>query len=215
MPRRILCVLAGGRSSRFGVSKLDVHINRRPILTWLLDRLGEWADEHWLSLAPGQAAPPGGAAFERVVTDQSPYAGPLAAMADAMRFTANDDHIAFVAADKPLLEAWYLAALERLIDPRCGSAMGVWMWGERRGKYEPMPVVFHAGRARPMLQEKLAAGLRGPYQLVGATPIALHPLGTPNDPRMLLNLNTPEDLAALRKACGLPPAAIVVRNTHP
>ena len=204
MTRRILCVLAGGRSSRFGGSKLDVRVDRRPMLTWLLDRLGGWASEPWLSLAPGQEVPGGGGAFARTIVDTTPFEGPLAAMGQVLDLAEPTDHVAFVAADKPLIEPWYLASLDRLVaaQAEAAGAMGVWMSTPRRGCLEPLPVVFHAGRGGSLVRRALASGLRGPYELGRVGRIALHPLGAVGDAKMLLDLNTPEDLAALQKALG-------------
>jgi molybdenum cofactor guanylyltransferase len=111
-------VLAGGRSSRFGGSKLDEELDGTPILARAIDAVAMIADE--VLVAGGHELPglvPDGGGNRptiRLVADAEPFAGPLAALAGALD-QATGELAIVVGGDMPRLVPEVLQAmLERL-----------------------------------------------------------------------------------------------------
>ena len=99
----VVCVLAGGRSSRFGSDKAQLRVGAVPILTWhrqrVIEPLGMASMVSLPAAAPAPPAPPdppdpqaspaptmpeGAADYEFHVRDRQAYAGPLVAIADVL-----------------------------------------------------------------------------------------------------------------------------------
>ena len=107
MNRSIFCVLAGGRSSRFGRSKLDIHIDGEPILAYqarrgrrMLRELGR-TGQIWLSHQPDWNISEVVGDYDRLVVDPMAYIGPLQAMRTILAKAPPQAVVFFTAADMP------------------------------------------------------------------------------------------------------------------
>ena len=105
-------VLAGGRSSRFGGPKLAAELDGVTVLEHAIRAVEQVADE--ILVAGDQSNLPEGidARRIRVVVDEAPFAGPLAALAGALRAVTSELAIV-VGGDMPGLVP---AVLEAMID---------------------------------------------------------------------------------------------------
>ena len=152
-PRTILGILAGGRSRRFGSSKLDITIAGQPILQWQLHRLRPAVRGGvWLNLSPGQALPAGAGGFDRIVRDRSAHRGPLGGIAAMLAAARPGDIVVVVPVDMPLLEPGHLLRLVarlKAAGPNASAVMWRWAGGEQRGRIEPLPAAWSAGAGAP------------------------------------------------------------------
>lgn len=214
-PRVILCVLAGGQSSRFGTSKLNVHLNGEPILAWqvrrLLGAVGRVIPGRaiaWLNLAPRQAVPPGAGAFERHIEDAQPHQGPLAGLAAVLESAHASDIVTFVPADMPLLTERELRRLAEELAEHADAAMVMARWsdGPSAERVEPLPCVCRAGAALALLRRAPHQGVSGPSHLAsrpGLPTVRCVTLRHPADTEPWMSINTPEDLVTIATVLGV------------
>jgi molybdopterin-guanine dinucleotide biosynthesis protein A len=203
MRKPILCILAGGRSSRFGSSKLDVHVDGQPLAVWQANRLGEFGSSparRWLSATPGQRLPLGASGFERWIVDDLAYGGPLLAMAKIMAATKGEDVIAVVPADMAALTRFDLSRLLSRL-PKRGGVMARWDDGPRIGRVEPMPSVWRGGSA--LISRAMACGVRSVYALADLPGVVCVPLKHKVDAGSYMNINRRGDLTAMQTHLGM------------
>lgn len=204
----ILCILAGGRSSRFGSSKLNVQLDGKPMVQWISERLAEWEpDEIWLSVAPqsDQPSTPGWEMISRVVHDDAAHQGPLSGIVAAVAQAKDDDVIAFVPVDMPAVTAGYLDVLTNclMLGKDHAAAMAKWAVGDRIGEVEPLPSVWRAGPARALLAGAAAEGLGGPRQLAERPGVVKTMIHFEETAAEFVNFNRREELEAIAQALGV------------
>lgn len=178
-------VLAGGRSSRMGADKARLLFRGRT----LLDRALELARE--LAASPrivGSRERYGDDAIEDVYPGQ----GPLAGIHAALRSSASEWNLV-LAVDTPLLRAEFLRHLAARAEQE-GAVVTVTRTGDRR--LHPLCAVY-----RKSFAEAAETALRQKRNKIDAlfrdvTTIYVEPAAAGFDETMLVNLNTPEDLAA-------------------
>jgi molybdopterin-guanine dinucleotide biosynthesis protein A len=202
--RRILAILAGGRSSRFAGRKSHLRIEGQPVLRWMHSR---WAhpevfDEAWLNLAPDDPLPPGGDCFAHVVRDEHAYAGPLPGIAHLLARASPADHMLIAAVDMPLLSGAHLARLMRALHDvtQAAAVMSRWSDGPAAQQVEPLPSAWRAGPGAELVKQALERGLRGPSALAAATSVMCVDLHHATDAQTWHSVNTRADLDVLRQA---------------
>jgi molybdenum cofactor guanylyltransferase len=161
-------LLVGGASRRFGSPKALARFGGETLAERVWRLLGEACDER---LAVGKAADRLALPFP-VVDDESDVRAPLAGIVAGLRAAANEVCVV-VPVDCPLLTPDAVRAL--------GRAVAVPQTGPLPGAYEKTML--------PELEGRLAAG---DYRLRGLNPRVLQ-----LDGRLLANVNTPAELAAL------------------
>ena len=183
-------VLAGGRSTRFGGDKRAALLGGADLLGRALATARAVTPNVLLSAAPGEAAVLGGRA--PVVEDAVGGAGPLAGIVAGLG-AATTELCAFLPADAPRIPADLLRALVAL----CGGT-GAIAAGPRG--LEPLvacwPVALRSAFHDALDQDRPAVRAA----MAGLDPRRIGPevLAQLGDPlRLLANVNTVEDLAAL------------------
>lgn len=184
-------VLAGGSGSRLGGEKVAAELGGRPLSSYPVRALAEAGIEAAVFAKPGQELPELGAAVHREPAEpRHPLCGIVAALRVA---AAGDRPLVVLACDLPFVPPALLEALAAAPEPLVLAAAA--------GRPQPL-----LARYEPSLLPALEAALAAEEPLI-RTAIALRPrllgedeLARFGDPeRILLNVNTPEDLEAARK----------------
>src|SRR5262245_26555780 len=188
-------ILTGGRSKRMGRPKESLHFAGETLLGRTVETLLGCTAPVVVVARAAQELPVLPAAV-RLVTDEVPDAGPLAALVAGMRFLRREDLLGdqdavfATGCDSPFLPAAVIAWLVA----RLGDAPLV--MPEALGHLQPLCAVYRLA-VLPAAEAMLAKGIRTPRALATAVPGRV--LGETElalfDPsfRFLQNVNTPED----------------------
>lgn len=203
-------VLAGGRASRFGGPKLAADLHGRSILAHAVAAIEPLVDEIILAgPAPDPPLEPGAGTPLRPVPDLEPFAGPLPALAGALR-EAGGQVALIVGGDMPMLVPAVLRALlDQLADAAAAdSAIELVQLappvdpGDADDRARVLPFACRVAPAVIEAERALRAGDRSLRGLLSRLPGALVPaaIWTALDPeaRTLVDVDTPAELERLR-----------------
>lgn len=187
-PPALAAVLAGGRSSRMKAPKATVELRGRPLIDYPLGALAAAGLEAVVVAKPDSPLP----AIEAPVWPEPPEPShPLSGILAAIRRSGRP--VLAVGCDMPFLSgellAWLAALPGRLVVPTAGGRLQPLL-----ARYDPSlePALARALERGDPLHRALAGLDR---RLVSEEEIAR--FGPPQ--RLLLNVNTPEDLAAAER----------------
>jgi molybdopterin-guanine dinucleotide biosynthesis protein A len=199
-------VLAGGRASRFGSPKLATEIDGVPLLERAIQAVVRVAAEVVVAggvpeeaLAAGTHAGAAGSAI-RLVADESPFEGPLMALAGALRHVDSELAIV-VGGDMPgLVPAVLGAMLDRLrSDPEIEAVM----LASDASKQQVLPLAIRVESVTIAAAAAVDAGDRSLVRLVAGLQNAEIPASEWRtfDPRgtTLLDVDEPADLERMQK----------------
>lgn len=187
-------VLTGGASSRMGCNKSALEIAGRRVLgrlcELLADRIGE------AIIVGGQPGLEGIPRCVRWHRDIASGQGPLGGIATALRIAAagrEDRGVCVLACDMPAIGG---GVLDCLLTGRDRGAPATVLLNPTTGKLEPLVGIYEAG-ALGSIEESLQADRRSATQwLTGG---GAHPVTVPAEAAsQLVNVNTPEELEAIR-----------------
>jgi molybdopterin-guanine dinucleotide biosynthesis protein A len=182
---RSAAILAGGRARRFGGrDKSAAVVDGRPILDRLVGELRQVADLHELLIVGGAATHPAA----RAIPDAVPESGPLGGVHAALTAAASDA-VFVVACDMPFVSA---ALVERLFALSGEADIVV---PETDGRLHPLCGVYRRACLEPITRRLAERRLKmlDLFDDVRTRAVALDR----NDHRLVANVNTPGDLAAL------------------
>lgn len=198
-------VLAGGRSTRFGGPKLAADLAGGPLLGHALRAVRAIADEVIVAgKSAGDSIPhKAGKPSVRSVPDDEPFAGPLAALAGALRETRTEFAIV-VGGDMPGLDPSVLDMMAgRLAATVDVDAVVLAGPAPDEGRRQVLPMALRVATASPAAVEALRAGDRSLVRLLERMRsieipalewLLLDPAG-----RTLLDVDRPEDLEQIRR----------------
>jgi molybdopterin-guanine dinucleotide biosynthesis protein A len=151
-------VLAGGRSSRFGRDKLRERIGDATLLERAVAAVASTVDEVIILGPAGETAGIGASRGVpiRVAPDRQPWAGPLVAVADALRLVRGPLAIV-VGGDMPTLVPAVLGTLLETVaqDERVDAAALL-----LRDRRLPLPAALRVAAAMPRARELVDDGQR-------------------------------------------------------
>lgn len=188
-------ILAGGGGRRMGGHSKALLTDGAgvPFVRRLADALAGF-DEKLLSTADASLAGAAGAGFVPVA-DRMPGQGPLAGLEAALS-VCRSEALVTAACDMPL----FTAPLAEYLASFAGAGWPAWALEDRSGRLHPLCGVYTKA-CLPAIRAALAAGERRAGALFRAVGGRALPLGrTAFDDRLLCNVNTPDQLAALRRA---------------
>jgi len=203
-------VLAGGRSSRFGGSKLDEPFGSTTVLGSTIARVRQVADEIVVvRAATGRAT--GGAptqSRQRIagdgtpalheVADETPFQGPLAGLRRGLEVARNDLVLA-IGGDMPLVRAEVLRLLAAQLADAPAAAAACLVDG---AEVRPLPLALRRDPALAIATELLSRGDRSLRALLAAVAsIEVEEAGwraLDRDADTLLDVDRPADLEAAR-----------------
>ena len=222
-----IIVLAGGQSRRMGQDKALLPLAGRPMLAWVIRRLGaaglpvlvvtrpgreQELQEHillWLEAdRPQTAVPAGGVGVAvRVVADRFSGRGPLGGIHAGLEAAGDGFHLV-AACDQPLLTGQLARfLLERAWQSqRAGQGIVDAVVVRSGGRVEVLPAVLHhrcAQTAERLLARTVRPSLRdllGALRQVCVEAWELEPMGKPE--LLLWNVNRPEDVAVALRHLG-------------
>lgn len=187
-------ILAGGRSSRFGLDKLAIEIDGRTMLQRAVDAVAAVAPRIVVVLAPGADPPPNLALDPRVdiVHDGAPFGGPLAALAVGLEAVRTPIALV-VGGDMPRMVPTVLQRLASTVGP---DRHAVNLEVPRR--MQPLPMAILTEPARLAIAELLRGDERALLALLrdlGASSIPA-PVWLSLDPAgdTVLDIDRPADL---------------------
>ena len=181
-------VLAGGRSTRMGQDKSMMDYHGIPHRDYLLGLLASQEVPAYLSCRADQVKDITNG-FPLVV-DKFEGLGPYGAILSAM-MTAPDNAWLVVATDLPLVTS---ATLAQLLSHRNPARIATAFHNHATGFPEPLITLWEP-KAYPLLLSFLAQGNNCPRKALINSDINLI---EPADPNWLINVNTPEDVVAVR-----------------
>ena len=178
-----------------GRPKALIEWGGEPLVARVCRVVAEVADPVLAVCAPGQELPL--PPDIEVVRDRRPAQGPLEGLASGLAAMPADVAAVVVCpVDLPLIDARTLRILVEALDPAHDAAVS-----GRDGRPHPLPGVYR----RSLLEDAerlLESGERRLGALLEARPAVVLPAGSFPDPSALRNINTPDDLAALRSQAG-------------
>lgn len=185
-------ILVGGRAERLGGrDKSAIQVDGTSMLERQLAVLGELSDDLLIVGSVGQPAQ-GGA---RQIEDRVPGCGPIGGLDAALR-SARDHEILILACDMPYVTARFLAYL-------LAHAAGVDAVVPRTERgYHPLCGVYTRA-CQAVVEQRLAArkfamlGVLDAVRVRTVERMEIEQFGEPD--RLLTNVNTPDDLEALRR----------------
>lgn len=184
-------LLAGGGSRRMGAPKEGVELGGRPLAAWAARALAAAARP---TVQIGGRPIPG--LDWPTWPDVFPDGGPAAGIATALR-GAGGGSVLVVAVDLPFITAGLLRAAADAVAAGATAAVP-----RRAGRWHPLAGAWSPAALGP-LDERLRRGRRDLQSLLDRLPahaIEGHELERHGDPdRLLLNVNTPEDLRRARE----------------
>ncbi|WP_294333085.1 NTP transferase domain-containing protein [uncultured Chryseobacterium sp.] len=182
-------VLAGGKSSRMGTAKEKIRWHGKEQQYAMADLLAPFCDKVYISCRPDQLekVDAGYKALADVFVDMGPVGGILSAF-----HYRKDTAWLVVACDLPLLDE---KAVELLIRSRNPEKMATVYESPVDGGPEPLVALWEP-QSFPFLVDFLETGSRSPRKLMTDNDIRLV---RPEDPQVLRNVNTPEELAEVRR----------------
>lgn len=194
-------VLAGGRSSRFGGSKLAAELGGRTVLDRSIDAVASVSAEVIVvGGGAGDRAAADDIAGDRVgarhVADAAPFGGPLAGLVVGLE-AARGDVAVVVGGDMPLARPAVLGLLvELVVGPTAAAVV------EAGAELRPLPMAVRREAALEAANAALDAGERSLRSFLGRLEVAALPTAAWRDldPEgdTLLDVDTPEDLARAR-----------------
>jgi molybdopterin-guanine dinucleotide biosynthesis protein A len=188
---RGVVVLCGGRGTRMGEDKAWLPFRGEPLLARVVRRLAPSFGDVVVVARPGQPLP-AIAAPCRVVLDDVPDRGPLGGLAPGLR-ASRADAVFVTGCDTPFVSADVAA----LLFDRLGGADGVVVTDD--GRACPLCAVYRTSLASDVA-ERVATGRLRASELAARPGIVRVPSDElrATDPhlRCLVNVNTPESLAA-------------------
>lgn len=180
-------VLAGGRSRRMGRDKAHLRHGEESQLARAVRLLGYVAEPVYVSARADQAADPERARFAQIV-DRYEDLGPIAGILSAFDH-APDAAWLVLACDLPNVDEETLATLIAARDP--GRPFTAYR-SSSNDLPEPLCAIWEPG-SRELVDAFVADGIACPRKMMIRSDTRL--IAQP-DPRMLDNVNTPEDLGA-------------------
>lgn len=187
-------VMAGGKSRRMGRDKAWIEFEGRPLIARVIEVLREVADEVLVVANDARFAELG----VRVVPDRFPEGGALGGIATGVG-AAQHELVLVAACDMPFTSA----AVWRLLVERAEGSDAV--VPRIAGEYETLHALYTKG-CLPAMERALASGKMRVISFFDD--VAVHEVGEADlrrvDPglRSFINVNTPEELAAVTGPAG-------------
>ncbi len=186
-------LLAGGSSRRMGQPKAEMELGARPLAAWAAASLAHVCQQ----LVQVGGEPIAGLGWQ-VWADRRADTGPAAGLETALHGAGSA--VIVCAVDTPFVPSGLLRAAHRAV--RHGALAAVPHW---RGRWHPLCGAYSPD-VLPFLTARLEArqiDLRGLLESIAVWPLhgaALRAFGEPD--RMLMNVNSPDDLERARKLVG-------------
>ncbi|HSF88075.1 MAG TPA: NTP transferase domain-containing protein [Saprospiraceae bacterium] len=180
-------VLAGGESTRMGADKGLLEYHGMPQREYLLRLLKGFTTEAYISCKPGQIRD----GILPLIEDRHENLGPFGGILSAFEFDPQAAWLV-VACDFPLLDH---AAISQLVEERDLTSIATSFLDTHTLMPEPWITILEP-RIYPILQDYHS---RGRSSLRGVLVDFNSALIRANNPHVLLNANTPEEEAQIRK----------------
>ena len=188
-------ILAGGKSSRLGRSKVLQVIEGKSLIQWVVDHLAILSTEIVIATAHGEAIPCSSAVRIKTVADIYPGKGPLVGIYSGLR-AASSSRAIVVGCDTPFLSASLLEYMTQIC-----STFDV-VVPRMKNKLEPLCAVYSKNCSDPIqgLLEQDELRIRKLFSMVKVKYVEENEINN-FDPEHLsfFNINSQDDLERARK----------------
>ncbi len=183
-------VLTGGKSTRMGVSKANLHYYDQPQWKYMYSLLQQYCDRVFLSAASDTELE--GYRDEDRIEDVFLNLGPMSGILSTFMKYPNAA-LLVVACDLPLVDE---ELLEELVSNRDSTMMATTFAGDNEDHFPEPLIAIWEPKSYPRLLDFLGIGYSCPRKLLINSPCkVLHT----SDLRKLANANTPEDFKVLQE----------------
>lgn len=179
-------VLAGGRGTRMGGPKVECELDGRRLIDHVVDAIP--ADDQVIVVGPALDL----TREVRTCVEEPRFGGPVAALAAALPLI-DTERFVLIAADMP----WVVPQARSLLAHQSDDDVLVAV--DADGRRQPMCSIWRTVRARAAIEELPAVQGASLHALLDRLAVCDAPIG---DAAGLLDIDTPDDLAAARAARG-------------
>lgn len=130
--KTVSCILAGGKSKRFGNDKRFAFLNGKKLIDYALQVASEISDDVYISTRHNETLE-----GYKIIKDRKPFLGPACGIANVIKEVSADIYV-FLAADMPFVKKEHIS---RLIDAIDKKPMAVCY--KQNNKLKTLPIVIY------------------------------------------------------------------------
>lgn len=179
-------VLAGGRSSRYGLPKMFELYHGKPLYQYSLDAFKEAGIQERYIITNNQLADRFDSRLASIVIEPAPFSGPLFGLKEALRQVEPDSWLFLLAADIPFVTPEFVASLLEKAEAAMDKQAVIPVSG---GRLQPLHGLYHSS----CLPAADRAGQEKSSMKALLDEVSVLYVDYPEGQKDFVNINRPED----------------------